>query len=795
MPSLLKIISKAQSYLPHLNSDRVREAYLFALEAHKGQKRKGGDPYFIHPFETTQNLLRLRVDEDTIIAALLHDVPEDTAFSISDIEKKFGKEVAFLVDGITKLSKVHYQENMKERQIESLKKLFLHSAQDIRIILIKLADRLHNMRTLHYVRPEKRVRIAEETMEIFVPVANLLGIWEIKAELEDLCFQYLHPDAYKALSSQIQAIKKKQKHVVTEMVNMVKTVFDEHNMKAEVSGRPKNLHSIFLKIERSKKKLIEINDLIALRIIVEHSHECYEALGIVHSLFKPKAGRVKDFISVPKPNGYQSLHTTVFGLDGIATEFQIRTKSMHLEAEYGIAAHYFYKKRPNPSEDHLLEKNQPLWIQKILDLQKHDKDDDEFIQNLKLDVFQDRIFVFTPKGDVIDLPKGATALDFAYAVHTDIGHSATKAEINRQTASLRTRLKTGDTVSIVTHPHKKSPSRESLNYVVTHLAKNRIKEFFRHQTKIEKMRLGRMLLKKTIEHGGRIFDLDIQPKRIQPVLEKFRMGSVDDLFMAIGVGNIDPKNVFQVLYDEKMMRSLSGTVFERKTITQNLVHYRARLKIESRDYMGHLANIAKAVSSLNVNIIKIKSSTDWHNSLAVTIVDIEVIDFDELSRVFEALEEIEGVFQVKRIPSRRWGWFVFLSAAVFMFWAMHPFFIHYLSNNSLASNLALYFGLGILFVPLFFLYHATERTFPELKNTYPFWITSFSLNFLVFLTIFFEIEYYRLSLNWFIALMIVVLIHAYLIVKYFFFRKKSKKWDEKQRKSVDNPVTHYIEST
>lgn len=466
-----QIINKVKENDPRADVDLVKLAYDFAREAHKGQKRKTGEPYIQHSLHAAFTLAQIKADLSTIIAGLLHDIPEDTEKTLSDIEKNFGKEIASLVEGVTKLSKIKYRG--VERYVESLRKMFLAMSDDLRVILIKFADRLHNLRTLEVLPPEKQKRIAKETMEIYAPIAGLLGIARLKWQMEDLCFKFLNPDEYKKLEYKYEVEKKIERHKYIEKVrNILDKKLEEAGIKSEITGRFKHLYSIYKKMQAKERKFDEIHDVFALRVIVPTIADCYKVLGIIHSLWRPNMSRFKDYIAVPKPNGYRSLHTTIFGPEGKATEFQIRTLEMHEEAIYGIAAHWRYKEKTEKGE-----KKQPRWIKEIMELQRQAKDTNEFISQVKFDVFRDRIFVFTPKGDVYDLPEGSTSVDFAYAVHTDIGNHCVAVRINDKLMPLDTKIKNGDLVEIIIDKKRKGPSRDWLKFVKTHKARSKIKQF------------------------------------------------------------------------------------------------------------------------------------------------------------------------------------------------------------------------------------------------------------------------------------------------------------------------------
>ena len=466
-----RIINKVKENDPKADTTLLRLAYEFASKAHEGQKRMNGEPYIQHSLHTAYTLAQIKADLNTIIAGVLHDVPEDTDYTLEDVEKNFGKEIASLVEGITKLSKVKYRGI--DRYNESLRKMFLAMAKDLRVILIKFADRLHNLRTLDALSHNKQLRIARETLEIYAPIAGLLGIWRLKWQMEDLCFKYLHPDEYKELEYEYEVEKKIER---TQYIQKVKNTLGKRlkaeNIEYKIQGRFKHLYSIYQKMQRKDRKFDEIHDVFALRVIVPTIADCYKSLGIIHSIWKPKSSRIKDYIATPKPNGYRSLHTTVFGPEGKLTEFQIRTPEMHEEALYGIAAHWYYKQKGSSEP----ATQQPKWVQEILKIQKEAENSQDFIKKVKFDLFQDRIFVFTPRGDVLDLPEGSTPVDFAYAIHTEIGNKASGALVNNKMASLDQKLLNGDMVEIIVDKNRKGPNRDWLKFVKTRRAREKIKQ-------------------------------------------------------------------------------------------------------------------------------------------------------------------------------------------------------------------------------------------------------------------------------------------------------------------------------
>jgi GTP diphosphokinase / guanosine-3',5'-bis(diphosphate) 3'-diphosphatase len=453
--------------------DMLRLAFDFACDAHKDQKRASGEPYIIHPLATAQTLAEMKLDMATIMAGLLHDVPEDTAVTLEELKKNFGPEIAKLVEGITKLGKLKYRG--MERYAENLRKMFVAMSEDIRVILIKFADRLHNLKTLDALPPEKRQRIAKETLEIYAPIADRLAIGAIKGELEDLAFKYVYPEDYNWIIKIIPREYKAKEKYLREVKERVKKTLAENNIPIDeisIQGRTKHLYSLYRKLLRPNinRDIDKVYDLIALRLIVPSISDCYGALGVLHNLYRPVPGRVKDYIANQKPNGYQSLHTTVFTDDGEIVEFQIRTRKMHEQAEYGIAAHWNYKETGGAMTAKNLK-----WLDELVKWQKQIKDDEQFLQTIKLDIFQNRIFVFTPKGDVIDLPEGATPIDFAYHVHSSLGDKCVGARVNDQLVNLGHQLQSGDIVEIITDKNRKSPNPDWLEMAKTSMARAKIR--------------------------------------------------------------------------------------------------------------------------------------------------------------------------------------------------------------------------------------------------------------------------------------------------------------------------------
>ena len=471
-----RIVKKFKENHPQIDAEILWLAYDFAENAHRGQVRKNSEPYINHPLHTAYLLTEMKADLATVTAGLLHDVPEDTECTIEDVEKNFGSDVANLVRGVTKLGKLKYRGI--ERYRENLKKMFLAMTDDIRIVFIKFCDRLHNLRTLESLPDDKRKRIAQETLEIYAPIAGMLGIWRLKWQMEDLCFKFLYPEEFNNLEQEYEVEKKAERNLYFQKVkNILAPRLEESKVNYDIEVRFKHLYSIWKKMQNKNRRFDEIYDVFALRLIVDDINDCYKVLGIIHTLWKPKPNRFKDYIAVPKPNGYQSLHTTVFGPEGKAVEFQIRTLEMHEESVYGIAAHWYYKAQNNKEFE-----KQPHWIQEIADVQKEITNTTEFIKNVQLNVFRDRIFVFSPKGDVFELPEGSTPIDFAYAVHSNVGNHASGALINDRLGKLDQELKNGDLVEIILEKSRQHPSKDWIKFAKTKRARDHIKQYAKKST-------------------------------------------------------------------------------------------------------------------------------------------------------------------------------------------------------------------------------------------------------------------------------------------------------------------------
>lgn len=530
-------------FRPHSSeAQQIMAALAFAEEAHRGQSRASGDPYVAHPLAVATILAELRMDAPTIVAALLHDVVEDTAYTLADIEQQFGSEVAQLVDGVTKLDRLE-ERTREEEQAENLRKMFLAMAKDIRVILIKLADRLHNMRTLKHLTADRVQRIARETMEIYAPLAHRLGIFRIKWELEDLAFQHLQPAAFQQMKELVATKRQVREAAVAAVIEELKARLDAAGMVSEVSGRAKHLYSIYQKMYRHGKDFSEIYDLVAVRVLVESVKDCYAVLGLVHSLWKPVPGRFKDYIAMPKSNLYQSLHTSVIGPHGEPLEVQIRTFEMHHTAEYGIAAHWRYKEGGTTDR----EFEQKLsWVRQLLDWQRDMRDASEFMETLKVDLFSDEVFVFTPKGDVVDLPSGATPIDFAYRIHTDVGNHCVGAKVNGRIVPLNSRLESGDIVEVLVNRKSPGPSIDWLSIVRTSQAKTRIRQWMRRERRQEHLAHGQEMLERELKRQA----VNLSSEKLAEVIHKLGYGSLDDVAVALSEGNTSPPVVLARIREE-----------------------------------------------------------------------------------------------------------------------------------------------------------------------------------------------------------------------------------------------------
>ncbi|EDP75175.1 bifunctional (p)ppGpp synthetase/guanosine-3',5'-bis(diphosphate) 3'-pyrophosphohydrolase [Hydrogenivirga sp. 128-5-R1-1] len=679
--------------------DIIHRAFEFVSEKHSGQLRKSGEPYVIHPLEVAKTLAELNMDSTTVIAGLLHDTLEDTDTTYEEIEELFGKDVADIVEGVTKIGKIKFK-NLREAQAENFRKLILATAKDIRVVVVKLADRLHNMKTLNHLRRDKRIRIAEETLEVYAPIAHRLGIWEIKRSLEDLSFKYLYPKEYERVRKFVsQSLEDLEVYLKKFVIPKVREEIKKAGIKAEVTYRPKHLYSIWQKTIRKNIGLEEVHDLLGVRIIVDTIQECYVVLGLIHSLFKPVPGKFKDYISLPKPNLYQSLHTTVVAPKGRMVEFQIRTREMHLRAERGIAAHWAYKE----GRERVQEEEVFSWLRSLVENIQGSKNPSEVLDNLKRELFSEEVFVFTPKGDLIVLPVGATPIDFAYHIHTEVGNHCAGAKVNGRIVPLNYRLQSGDQVEIITSPAKK-PNPDWLKFVVTSRAKNRIKHYIRQVERENLLSEGKRLFEKARESVNMS-----QEEFLEKLRKKVRFKDEEELYIALGSGKLSVSKVVSLLSPKKKasteksrgrgrgratMDGLEGVMYEMGSccnpvpgdeiygvVTRGkgiVLHekgcsnlryvaehfpekvfrvklkpegkFKTKIRIKARDRIGILSEIAKNIAESGSNIWESTTRTTGDGTAFMDFT-IDVTNKKHLRDVMKSIKSVEGVEACSRLYS------------------------------------------------------------------------------------------------------------------------------------------------
>jgi len=549
LPRAENLLRRVASYRPDADLDLIRRAYEFASAAHQGQKRASGDVYITHPLAVAEVLAELEVDEEAIAAALLHDTIEDTSTTAEELRATFGEHITRLVEGVTKLGRIDFR-TREERQATNLRKMLLAMAQDLRVILIKLCDRLHNMRTLRALPEEKRRSIAQETLHIFAPIAHRLGVWRLKWELEDLSLRQLDPEAYERIGRLVARTRSEREEAIRQAISMLEERLAAAGIPAEIKGRPKHFYSIYQKMQRGAVDFEQIMDLEAIRVIVNTVADCYAVLGIAHEMWLPLPDMFTDYIAKPKPNLYRALHTKVVGPHQLPMEVQIRTWDMHRTAEYGVAAHWRYKEGGRDPADQKL-----AWLRQLLELQSELKDPGEWLQSLQLDLFKEQVFVFTPKGDVIDLPADSTPIDFAYRIHTDVGHHAVGARVNGKMVPLGYRFKNGDVVEVVTAKNSSGPSLDWLSFVATSQAKSKIKGWYRRLRREENISRGRSALEEEYRRMGLAAGEPGREERLEAIAQRFNCPTVDDLLAAIGYGEVTAETVAHRLRDEEQHRT------------------------------------------------------------------------------------------------------------------------------------------------------------------------------------------------------------------------------------------------
>jgi guanosine-3',5'-bis(diphosphate) 3'-pyrophosphohydrolase len=695
-------------HYPQADLEPLRQAFELAEIAHHSQSRVSGEPYITHPLAVAQILADIGIDPVAVAAAILHDVPEDSDFTLADLEERFGAEVAQLVDGVTKLSKFSTHSH-EEQQAENIRKMFLAMADDIRVVLIKLGDRLHNMRTLYALPSDKQARIARQTLEIYAPLAERLGIWSVKWELEDLAFKTLEPEAYRELARMLDTRRKGREAFIRRAIDALRPELEAAGIVAELSGRPKHLYSIWKKMQRKSADIGEIYDVYAIRVLVDEVKDCYAALGVVHSMWHPIPGQFDDYIAVPKPNLYQSLHTAVIALDGQPLEIQIRTQPMHAVSEVGIAAHWRYKEGSRADREYDAKL---AWLRQVMDWQRDVSDATEFVEGVKLDIFQDQVFVFTPKGEVKDLPAGATPLDFAYRIHTDIGHRCIGAKINNRLVPLDYRLKNGDIVEIVTTKSEHGPSRDWLNLVRTTHAREKIRQWFKRQERDENITHGRDSLERELRRLARTSLAAVGQDRILEVARAYKMDNLDDFYAAVGYGAIGAQQVVSRLgvVDDAQLAlpptapppsqsrqggvrvkgvgdllirfgqcchpipgdPITGFITRGKGVTVHLQNcqtimgeretariievewerevqqtYPISIRLEAYDRTGLLSDVSQVVAENKVNILAANVAVTPDRTATVRAT-LEVASVAQLARVMSRLEQLKDVISVQR---------------------------------------------------------------------------------------------------------------------------------------------------
>jgi len=773
------IIEEISLYLPTFDVDNFKKAFLFAERAHRNQFRKDGiTPYIVHPISVVKILSKIHADEDLLISALLHDVPEDTSHDIEEVREVFGHNISFLVNGITKLSKVQYQNNMPARSIGSLKKLFLHSAKDLRIIIIKLADRLHNMKTLEHVSQEKRIRIAKETLEIYVPIANLLGIQEFKYNLEDLCFKHLLSDQFNKINEIINKQSNKQDKSIENFIKSNKKLFKKAKLKVKIHKGRTKLYGIYKKLKKTNRDCSHIDKRIRIDIIVESVQDCYKILGLLHGKYTPKTDKFRDYIAKPKINGYKSLHTVVFGESGVITEIHIATEDMFLEREYGIISGFFKLDKKNRNNSLLINSDKRAeWFNKIVNIEKKEKNG-EFMEDLKKDILQERIFVFTPKGETIDLPKNASAIDFAYEIHSQLGHHAQKVNLNGHIRSITSPLKSGDVVRVISSKNS-HPELYWLNFVKTAQAKSNIKNYFKKTSKDKKIQLGAKLLQRKLDIVSVGPWQSLNFKKIKLALEKtYDLGlkNWNDIFIAIGSGDLKSIDILNILNNknDSNKKIVNYDFFENDKRRGAL---KVSLKVFAKNRFGLLNKISDIACKYSVDMDYFKGQTLRSHNHAKYKLNILVDNIDDVNRIFDEMEQIEDVIYVQRVTNKGLILFYVLSFSSAIAWVSHYILLDKLwgsqihQNHKIIFNALIYSAFFGLLFSVIFLTSVLKKYFPLIRNKNYLWFTSFTLLTIAGLSLYYELSNKGFNMNNFYLLIGVLGVYTYLIIDYIRFRQ------------------------
>ena len=713
MLRITDILDKTQDYLSPKELEMIEKAYIFSAAVHQGQVRLSGEAYLTHPVEVAGILADMKLDAATIISGLLHDTVEDTLTTIEQVREGFGKDVAFLVDGLTKISKITFG-SQEERQAENFRKMMLAMSSDIRILLVRLADRIHNMRTLNFQPANRQQYIAKETIELYAPLANRLGINWMKVELEDLSFQYVKPDAYHELARRVVQSKEKRDQYTEEVKGIIHAEMERFELKGEVDGRAKHYYSIYKKMEEQHLNFDEVYDLMAFRVILDSDQEktCYEALSVVHALWKPVPGRFKDYIAMPKANNYRSLHTTVIGPHGQRVEIQIRTRAMHEWAEEGIAAHWRYKEKRSSQTD---DSGQIKKLRELLESQQELQNPREFMSNLKMALFPDEVYVFTPNGDVKSFPKGATPIDYAFSIHTDVGNQCIGAKVNRNIVPIKYQLQNGDTIEIITQTGH-HPSKDWLKFAVTSRARSKIKNWIKTEERSKSIDLGKDLLEKEFKRHHLKFTAVARSEEIKKIYDEYGLNSLEDLMVSVGYGKISPKHVVRLFLPEEIAKGeeipaekpkkkappISTPGISLTGIEDVMVHYakccnpipgdeivgyisRGRginihtaqcphiqefdservvdvqwsirekhtypvgMRVVCKDQKGLVAELSAVISSMDINISHAEIDTRLHDMQAICDFKLDVNDLSQFNQVVSAIKKLKSVISVERI--------------------------------------------------------------------------------------------------------------------------------------------------